>query len=90
MELIHDKDNSRFTLNINNQIAKVDYVLKDDSMYLTYAKVPKSLSGQGYGKILVEKTFEKLTAEGYKAIAVCGFVKIVAKRSEKWRNVIQH
>ncbi|ALJ06802.1 acetyltransferase [Pseudalgibacter alginicilyticus] len=90
MELIHDKVNCRFTLKINDQIAKVDYVLKENTMLLTYAQVPKSLSGQGYGKVLVEKTFEKLTSEGYKAVAICGFVKTIAKRSDKWKNIIQH
>jgi uncharacterized protein len=90
MEVIHDKDNSRFILNIKNEIAKVDYVLKHDKMFLTHTEVPQNLSGQGIGKILVEKTFEKLTEEGYKAVALCPYANKVAKRSDKWKNVIKN
>ena len=57
-------------------------------MYLNHSEVPKSLQGKGIGKVLVEKTFEKLTDEGYKAIAVCSYVKLVAQRSEKWQKII--
>jgi len=41
------------------------------------------------GKVLVEKTFEKLTEEGYTAVAICSYVKAVASRSEKWKHIIQ-
>ena len=88
MEIVHQKDKNRYILNINNAIAKVEYVIKNDKMYLTHSEVPVSLRGQGIGKILVEKTFEKLTEEGFKAVAMCSYVKAVAKRSEKWIDII--
>ncbi len=40
------------------------------------------------GKVLVEKSFEKLTKEGFQAVAVCTFIKAIAKRSEKWQSII--
>ncbi|RZN83422.1 MAG: N-acetyltransferase [Winogradskyella sp.] len=90
MDIKHDKDHSRFTLNINGELAKVDYTLKDNKMYLVHSEVPYNLRGQGIGKILVEKTFEKLTEEDYKAVAVCSYIKAVAKRSDTWNKIIQH
>lgn len=89
MEFTHDTKNNRFTLDVNGAIAKVDYTLKNDKMYLVYSEVPYNLRGQGIGKILVEKTFEHLTKEGYKAVAVCGYIKLVASRSEKWKHIIE-
>ena len=90
LDIKHDKDHSRFTLNINGELAKVDYTLKDNKMYLVHSEVPYNLRGQGIGKILVEKTFEKLTEEDYKAVAVCSYIKAVAKRSDTWNKIIQH
>lgn len=69
-------------------MAKVEYKLKKDKMYLVYSEVPYELRGQGIGKELVEKTFEKLTEEGYEAVAVCGYVKSVAHQSDKWTTII--
>ena len=88
LQIEHDKENSRYKLNINGAYAKVDYVLKNDIMYLVHSEVPYELRGQGIGKVLVEKTFEKLTEEGYRAKAVCSYVKAVARRSDTWKEII--
>ena len=88
LPLIHDIDNQRFTLNINGEIAKVEYTLKDGQMFLVHSEVPYNLRGQGIGKVLVEKSFEQLTKEDFQAVAVCSYVKTIAKRSEKWKSII--
>ncbi len=85
----HEKDNNRFTMAINGEIAKVVYKLDQDKMFLTYSEVPIKLRGKGYGKELVEGTFEQLTKEGYEAVAVCSYIKAVARRSEKWNSIIE-
>lgn len=88
MEVVHNKENKEFTMDVNGETAKVDYELKDGKMYLVYSEVPAKLRGQGVGKQLVEKTFEKLTEEGHEAVAVCGYVKAIASRSDKWSKII--
>lgn len=88
LNIVHDKENMRFTLDINGELAKVEYSLRDNIMYLNHSEVPYNLRGQGIGKVLVEKTFEKLTEEGYKAIAICSYIKAVKNRSERWNSII--
>lgn len=61
--IVYDKKNSRFTLNINRESAKVDYSIGGGKMY-PHSEVPNSLRGKGMGKELVLKTFERLTEEG--------------------------
>lgn len=90
LDITHDKDHSRFTLDINGELAKVQYTLKDNRMYLVHSEVPYKLRGKGVGKVLVEKTFKKLTEENYQAIAVCSYIKAVAKRSNTWSKIIQY
>lgn len=89
LEIAHDTENNRFTMDINGQTALVEYSLKNGIMYLNYSEVPHNLRGGGIGKVLVEKAFEKLTDEGYSAVAVCSFIKAVAARSKKWNSIIQ-
>ncbi|MBA6153537.1 GNAT family N-acetyltransferase [Gelidibacter maritimus] len=88
MEVNHDKENQQYIMEVDGENATVDYTLKDGKMYLEYSEVPFNIRGQGIGKILVEKTFEKLTEEGYEAVAVCGYIKSVARDSEKWNPII--
>ncbi|MFT6797070.1 MAG: putative GNAT family acetyltransferase/glutaredoxin [Maribacter sp.] len=89
LPIFHDKENRRFTLDINGEIAKVDYQLKEGKMYLVHSEVPYNLRGQGIGKVLVEKTFEKLTEENYLAVAVCSYVKAIKNRSDHWSTIIE-
>lgn len=90
LSIVHDKGNKQFTLDINGEIAKVEYIFKKEKMLLVHSEVPYNLRGKGIGKVLVEKAFEKLTNEGYKAIAICSYIKAVAKRSEKWNKIIEY
>ena len=89
LDIIHDKEQQRFTLNINGEIASVNYTVKDTVMYLNHSEVPHNLRGQGIGKVLVMKTFEKLTQEGYEAVAVCSYIRAVKKRSNHWNAIIK-
>lgn len=88
MDIEHQKENNRYILKVNDDFAKIDYIIKNNVMYLIHSEVPQNLRGKGIGKILVEQTFEKLTQQGYKAIAVCGYIKSIAKRSEKWKSIV--
>ncbi len=89
LPLIHDIDSQQFILDINGENAKVEYTLRDGQMFLMHSEVPYNLRGQGIGKVLVEKSFEQLTKEGFQAVAVCSYVKAMAKRSEKWQSIIR-
>jgi len=88
LNILHDKEKQRFTLDVNGELAKVEYQIKDEKMYLVHSEVPYNLRGQGIGKVLVEKTFEKLTEEGYEGVAVCSFIKAVKNRSPHWKEII--
>ena len=90
LNIVHDKEKMRFTIAINGEIAKIDYTLENENMYLNHSEVPYNLRGQGIGKVLVEKTFEQLTKEGFKAISICSYIIAIASRSEKWKDVISY
>ncbi|WP_417371824.1 N-acetyltransferase, partial [Gelidibacter japonicus] len=76
LEIKHNTDAHKYALDINGEEAKVEYIVKDDGkLYLVHSEVPYNLRGKGIGKELVLKTFEKLTEEGHKAVAVCSYIK---------------
>ncbi len=89
LNIVDDKENQRYTLDINGELAKVDYNLRDGKIYLVHSEVPYNLRGQGIGKVLVEKTFEKLTEENYTAVALCSYIQTVKNRSERWKEIIE-
>lgn len=92
-EITHDKENSQLYLEAEGSRALVDYKIRNDRMYLTHSEVPHALRGNGIGKILVEKSLEKLVEEGYdkeyRIIAKCPFIKYVVAKSEKWSEIVE-
>mgnify|MGYP006108885045 CR=1 FL=1 len=88
-KLTHDHEEHRYTLHLDNgKEAYVSYSLESKMMRLTYSYVPPELRGGGVGKELVEKTFEMLTEEGYKAEAICSYIRAIAHRHDKWSTII--
>lgn len=87
--IIHQEEENKFILNIEDGgEAFLDYEVEEGVLQLVYSEVPSQYRGKGVGKDLVLKTFEKLTEEGYKAKAHCGYIKAIRDRSEKWKDII--
>ncbi|WP_372861032.1 GNAT family N-acetyltransferase [Spongiibacter sp.] len=86
----HRPQQQQFVLALENgPCATVNYRKQDGKLYLIHAEVPSELRGHRVGKELVEKTFEYIETHGWQAVAVCSYVKLVARRSRKWRDIIQ-
>lgn len=89
-KLRHDKALGSYILDLENGYsARVDYEREGEHLRLVYSEVPAQLRGSGVGKTLVEDTFAMLTEEGFTATAVCSYVRLIAQRSAKWRDIIQ-
>ena len=92
-EIIHDRERSQLYLEVDGVRALVDYKIRNDRMYLTHSEVPKELRGHGVGKILVDKSLEKLIEEGYdkeyRIIAKCSFIKYIVAENNKWSEIVE-
>ena len=89
MEIQHNKEKKQFILPLENNLeAYVEYRLNGNNMLLIHSEVPSELRGKGIGRELVIQAFEKLTEEGYQASASCSYIRAVAKRHPKWREII--
>ena len=91
-KVIHDKENNQLYLEAEGARALIDYKIRKNRMYLTHSEVPVELRGNGIGKILVEKSLEKLLEESYdkeyKIIAKCSFIKYVVAKNPKWSEIV--
>ena len=46
MDVIHRKHSKQFTMSIGEEVAFVNYVIRDNKMFLTHAQVPYNLRGK--------------------------------------------
>jgi hypothetical protein len=64
----------RFELQVDGQIAFLDYERRDGEILLVHAEVPRALRGRGIGGKLVDGSLALVNAAGLRPVPLCGFV----------------
>ncbi len=80
MDVYKNMKLSRFEVEIEELLAVVDYVFKDNVYDIRRVYIPKQLEGRGLGSKLLEKTLEIIDKEGAKIIPTCPFVGYYLER----------
>ncbi len=87
-ELIHNEDGNQYEFQIEGRVAKVEYILKFPSIYLTHIEVPSSLEKQGIGSQLVLKVLEELKMKKLAVVPLCPFVAAYIKEHPEWMKIV--
>jgi hypothetical protein len=73
-DVVNNKAQSRFELDVEGGIAFANYRLTPQAVIITHTETPRALRGQGIASQLVEGALALIRADGRKVIAGCGFV----------------
>lgn len=73
-------ERQRYELDIEGDVAYVNYRRAAGVVTLTYARVPDALQGRGFGAQLVQGTLELIRARGEKVVPQCGYVALYMRR----------
>jgi predicted GNAT family acetyltransferase len=71
---------SRFEIDINGQIAFLDYQRKDNELAILHTEVPEPLRHQGLGTLLAKTAIATARAEGMRLKVVCPFVQAYRRK----------
>lgn len=74
---------SRFELNIDGQIARADYRISGDMLYIDYVEAPPALRGTGAAGRLMEGIMTAAAEKGYAVEPVCGYAAAWMRRHRK-------
>ena len=69
-----NKAQSRFELDVGDELAFANYRLAPSAVIITHTETPRSLRGRGIASELVKGALELIRADGHRVIAGCGFV----------------
>ncbi len=88
-ELIDNREKKRYEININNDVAFIEYVFSTaGEIFLTHTEVPKAMEGKGVGSSLVLKVLQDIEERNLRLIPLCPFVATYIKRHPEWRRLI--
>ncbi|WP_239986506.1 MULTISPECIES: GNAT family N-acetyltransferase [Arenibacter] len=87
-KLIDNTEAKQYEYHIDGVIAKIEYIMAKDKIYLTHTEVPKELEGKGVASSLVKRVLEDVETKGLTLIPMCPFVATYIKRHPDWKKLV--
>jgi len=87
LEVVHNPDEKRFEIQLDDDLAMVEYLLNKSNIIFTHTEVPEAYEGQGIGKILAEHVLNYAREQGYKVQPLCPFIKAYVKRHPEYHDI---
>lgn len=87
LEVLHQQDQSRFAILLDEYIAELTYRIKDEIITFTHTGVPRELEGNGIGSLIVRAGLDYAREQGYKVVPRCSFVASYMSRKPEYADL---
>jgi hypothetical protein len=88
-EIIDNKAQHRFELDVKGHIAKSFYRLGEGVITFEHTEVPPELGGKGVGSRLIKGALDQVRGIGLKVIAECPFVKGYVEKHPEYADLVK-
>lgn len=88
MAVTHNKSESRFELEIEDQVAVLEYELDGDLMTFTHTEVPEPFEGRGHGARLARAGLEYARQSGLRVIPACNFMAAFIRANPEYLELV--
>ena len=78
----------RLELEIDGNIAFIEYKLSHNILFLIHTEVPVALRGKGAGSAIVQKALQYAKDNNYKIVPICPFVQYYLNRNKGWNDMV--
>ena len=84
MEIKHQAENSRFTVEVDGYTARVDYKIGNGALDIRHTIVPKEIGGRGIASALVKAAADYAVEHNLKPVATCSYAVVWFKRHPEY------
>lgn len=88
IDLIDNKEKSRYELHYNGYVAFTDYEEEDGALAMSHTVAPDELRGTGVAGALVEKAFADIKNKGRKIRPYCSYLLAQIKKHPEWKVLV--
>lgn len=78
----------QFEFQIGDQMAFLEFVTRDNKVYLTHTSVPNALAEQGVGTVLVQKALDYLKNKDAVIMPMCSFVAHFIDNNPEYHSML--
>ena len=86
--LIKNEAANRFEMNVDGNIALIEYRQLTGKIALLHTEVPTALEGKGAATAIIEKTLAWIEKNNFKLIPLCPLVVAYLKRHPEWKRIV--
>lgn len=83
-----NEQQNRYELHVGDHTAIIDYIKKDDVLFMNHTEAPQALRGTGAAKKLVENALQHAANRGYKVVPNCSYVAKYITEHPEWKAVL--
>lgn len=87
-QIRHEPQASRFSLDMEGQVAVLDYRLQGDRMLITHTGVPEALRNQGLAAALTHAAIGYAQAQGLKVVPACSYAAGFLRRHPEYATLV--
>lgn len=85
LEVINNKDASRFEIQLEDDMAFADYKLRGTSIVFDHTVVPPAYGGQGVAHKLIKTALDSARDQGLRVIPLCPFVAAFIRENPEYQ-----
>lgn len=86
-EVTHNESARRFEVALGDELAELDYYLRDNTMVITHTGVPRAWEGRGIAAALTKTALEYARSEGLTVAPLCSYVAAYMRRRPEYGNL---
>ena len=79
---------NQFEIHYESNVAFIEYIIKEEKIYLTHTEVPKALEGQGIGSKLVKMVLQYIKDHNMVLVPQCSFVAAYVNKHPEWHSIL--
>ncbi len=79
----------RFELELDNNVAYIDYQLAGETITMLHTEVPTELTGKGIGSMIAAKALDYATIHDLKVIPSCTFIADYIRKHPKYESILK-
>ena len=85
----HNPAESRYELEVDGQLAMIEYRDADGVRYYTHTQVPKALEGRGIASLMAKAVLDQARAENLTIVPLCPFVRGYIERHPQYKSLVK-
>ncbi len=88
IELNFNQELRQFEFTVDGEVARIEYHISEDRIFLTHTEVPEELSGRGIGSLLAQKTLLHIEKTKLKVVPYCNFIADYIRKNPEYRRLL--